>query len=102
MIILNEEYIIDFDSLNITLYKRVNSKGSNRKIFNNNYYVSMGYFGEFNHLLSKLVKDKIFCDGNTFNTLQEIVTAIECFKNEVRETMYFVVKNKNIAYKGNP
>lgn len=83
MIELNDKYIIGFDEMNIILYEKINSKGGNRKKYKDSYLNAIGFFGDFKSLLNHLVKHQILCSREDFSTLQDILNAIEDFKNEL-------------------
>lgn len=80
MIKLNNDYNIGFDSMNVILYKKINrtetSKNPNEEKFN-----VVGYFGSFEHLIDKLLNDKLL--HTNFNNLEEIKKEIYNFKEEI-------------------
>lgn len=77
MIKLTDDYKIDFDYTSINLYK----KHQNKKGLKGDYFRIVGYFGSFEHLIEKLLNDKIF-EGN-YKELKDIEEEIIKFKEEI-------------------
>jgi hypothetical protein len=80
MIRLNDEYQIGFDSMNVTLYRKVKrtekAKNPDEEKFN-----VVGYFGSFEFLVNKLLEDKIL--HGDYNDLEDIKKEIINFKKDI-------------------
>lgn len=94
MIKLNDNYKIDFDPLNIVLYS-VKKSGKDSKNPGEEYYKAVGYFGDFESLLNKLINLQVKLDGDNFEDLKQIVKKIEEFKEETNKNLLEVIQNNN-------
>ncbi len=83
MIKLTNDYAIDFDSLNIILYKRVNKGSNNYKKFEDKFYKAMYYYADFETLTTSLANNYILDNGEQYNDLKDIISSINLFKKEI-------------------
>lgn len=90
MIKITDEYLIDFDSLNIILYEKVNSGSKNYKRFENNYYKAISFHGNFETLSKKLVTHHILKNRNIINSFNDIVQLIYDFGEQINEKMQLI------------
>ena len=99
MIRVNKDYAIDFDSKNVTLYK-ISKKGKESKNPGQEIFSALGYYGKFEHLIGRLLQDKlaetirllqkygeIEKDLSLIETLQEILDKIEEFKQDILKSI---------------
>ena len=79
MIKLNNDYVIKFDTMNVMLCKK-KEKTEKSKTLDDEFKV-IGYFGSFEHLVDKLLKDKLL--DTDYNSLEEIKNDITNFKKDI-------------------
>ena len=84
MIKLSKDYAIKFEPMNIILVK-TGIKGAKAKNPGEKAEKTVGYFSDFEHLIEKLLNDKII-EFNS-NNIQELIEEIKSFKEEVLETL---------------
>ena len=84
MIKLSRDYTIKFEPTNIILVK-TGVKGAKAKNPGEKAEKTVGYFSDFEHLIEKLLNDKII-EFNS-NNIQELIEEIKSFKEEVLETL---------------
>ena len=84
MIKLSKDYTIKFEPMNIILVK-TGIKGAKAKNPGEKAEKTVGYFSDFEHLIEKLLNDKII-EFNS-NNIQELIEEIKSFKEEVLETL---------------
>lgn len=101
MIILNDNYCIGFDTMNIILYCKTKSASKNYKMFNGNYYNSIGYFGDFISLSNCLIKNHILLNRDKYKSLDDIVNEILRFKEEINSKIEVCISNIPYKYKIN-
>lgn len=80
MIRLNKDYAIDFDPMNIVLYK-ITILGEKSKDKGKEAFKALGYFGSMEHLVNKLLDYEI--SSSNLNELNEILNRIDDFKKEI-------------------
>lgn len=78
---LNNEYFIEFDPMNVVLYK-AGEKGAETKNPGEKTKRVIGYFPTFKDLLNRLIHDKILND-NDCSDLKEVIAKIEEFKKDI-------------------
>ena len=76
MIKLNNDYIIKFDTMNVMLCKKKEKSNTLDDEFK-----IVGYFGSFEHLVDKLLKDRLL--NIDYNSLEEIKNDITNFKKDI-------------------
>lgn len=84
MIKLSKDYTIKFEPTNIILVK-TGIKGAKAKNPGEKAEKIVGYFSDFEHLIEKLLNDKII-EFNS-NNIPELIEEIKSFKKEVLETL---------------
>ncbi len=80
MMIINKDYKIESDELNVSLYKRqiVEKEGKTK---GNEYWVAIGHWGSVEHALRGLVDLRI--KGTGMKDLESIVKEIESIKKDI-------------------
>lgn len=88
MIKLNDKYSIDFDTYNIML--RETKVGATGKHIGEERFEIIGYCTNFETLAKFLIEREIKINGETFETLNDIINLINNFKEEISEKCHIL------------
>lgn len=91
MIKINDKYAIDFDKCNIILCE-IKKRGEKAKNPNEEYFSQIGFFGNFEHLLGKVLQYEILTEDK--KNIQDLINAINDFKKEIKEKIIEIHPDK--------
>lgn len=76
---LNEDFGIHADDLNITLCHRRVNKTEGSPAFGNEYYSTIGYYGNVESLIKAIVNKRIMLEAAQQQTLEDLASSVDTY-----------------------